>query len=365
MIIVHYIPDIDQRSGGTATYIQLMAKSLGQIAQVHIVTHRTPHPVVVDHCTLHFLPPLRPWVWAWTREVKELLTRIRPDVVHVNCCWMPTCAVFQHVAQAMHLPVALTTHGMLEPWIMERHYWTRKWPALHLYQTRALRRADMLVATAGREAKHLAALGVNPRISIVPSGIDIDRVAIKESWQKTHTMLFLGRIHEVKGIWTLLEAVRMMQSQLNGYSIIIAGEGTPADIRLLRDTIATNGLEDCVSYVGGVYGDEKLRLLRDADFVVQPSYTENFGLTIAEALASGTPVITTNTTPWQQLDTIACGTCIEVGAEPLVNAITRFVRLSPNELEAMGRNARHLIETHFSVQAMGSELMEVYRKIMK
>ena len=98
--------------------------------------------------------------------------------------------------------------------------------------------------------------------------------------------------------------------------------------------------------------------------MVQPSFTENFGLTIAEALASGTPVITTNTTPWEQLDTTASGTCIEVGASPLANAITRFVALSSAELETMGRNARHLIETQFSVEVMGTAMMEVYREII-
>lgn len=364
MIIVHYIPDIDQRSGGTATYMQLMAKALGTKAQLHILTHRTSNPLAIDHCTLHYLPPYRPWHWAWTRQVRTLLEAIAPQVVHVNCCWMPACAAVVGVARSLHLPVALTTHGMLEPWIMNRHYWTRKWPALHLYQARALRSADVLVATADREARHLRQLGFNDHIAVVPSGIDITRVPMKTSWEKSHTMLFLGRIHQVKGIWHLIEAVARVQSQLNGYRVVIAGEGAPDDIQRLRQAIADRHLASCVSYIGGAYGDRKWQLLREADFVVQPSFTENFGLTIAEALASGTPVITTNTTPWEQLDATASGTCIEVGASPLANAITRFVALSSAELETMGRNARHLIETQFSVEVMGTTMMEVYREII-
>ena len=60
MIIVHYIPDIDQRSGGTATYMQLMAKALGTKAQLHILTRRASNPQAIGHCTLHYLQPYRP-----------------------------------------------------------------------------------------------------------------------------------------------------------------------------------------------------------------------------------------------------------------------------------------------------------------
>ncbi len=362
MIVAHYIPDIDQRSGGTATYMRMVAVSLKGMAELHVFTHRSAHQLDMPYGTVHYLPKFS--LWGWKRAVEEQLSAISSDIVHVNCCWMPACAAFQRVAQAMGIPVVLTPHGMLEPWIMACHYWTRKWPALQLYQATALRRADMLVATADSEAQHLHHLAYNGRVCVIHTGIEIGEIRIKTSWEKRHMILFLGRIHQVKGIWCLLGALRMVRSRIKDYSVVIAGEGSADDIERLQGSIASWHMEDMVHYVGGKYGDEKWNLLRQADFLVQPSYTENFGLSIAEAMASGTPVITTTGTPWKDLDRDCCGTCIATGAEALASAIMRFTALTSKELETMGRNARQLIEARYSVGAMGKRLMEMYAELV-
>ncbi len=359
MIVVHYIPDIDQRSGGTSTYMRMVALALGQQVELHVFTHRSPNPLRLPHCTVHYLPRFS--IVGWKRLVARQLTMIHPDIVHVNGCWTPTCAGFQRVAQSLDIPVALTPHGMLEPWIMARHYYTRKWLALQLYQASALRRADMLVATSEREASHLRTLAYNERVCVIHTGIDIGSIPMKEKWAKSNTMLFLGRIHQVKGIWCLLDAMRMVRSGLGNYRLIIAGEGESQDIERMNKYIAQWHLGDMVQYVGGVYGQEKWQMLQRVDFLVQPSYTENFGLSIAEALASGTPVLTTDGTPWHNLNTAHCGTCIATGAESLANALTHFVTLSATELEVMGRNGRQLIENSYSVRAMGKSMIELYR----
>ena len=88
---------------------------------------------------------------AW----RKLLEEVRPDVVHVNCCWMPQSAWTQKWAQQAGYKVVLSPHGMLEPWIMARHYWTRKVPALWLYQKQAVVKADRLHATAESEVEDI------------------------------------------------------------------------------------------------------------------------------------------------------------------------------------------------------------------
>lgn len=361
MIVVHYIPDIDQRSSGTATYMRMVVAALAHRVELHVFTHRSAHQLDMPGSKVHYLPPFS--LWGWQKMVVRQLVALHPDVVHVNCCWMPACAAFQRAAQMLHIPVALTTHGMLEPWIMARHYYTRKWPALRLYQAAALTRADMLVATAEREASHLRTLAYNGRVCVIHTGIEIGSIQIKASWVKRRTILFLGRIHQVKGIWCLLDALRMARAHMDGYRMIIAGEGEQRDIDHLHNCIQQWHLGDMAHYVGGKYGDDKWQLLRQADFLVQPSYTENFGLSIAEALAAGTPVITTNGTPWKDLDAQYCGTCIATGEDALAQALISFVGLSASELEAMGRNGRQLIEARYSAQAMGQRMIELYQNL--
>ena len=360
MKIIHYIPSIDRTAGGTSTYMQVLAKGLGELAEVHIITHASENPLTMENCTVHYVPEYNPFKRTWTKLVTAMMEEIRPDIVHVNCCWMPACAAVQRIAQKCGYRVVLTPHGMLEPWIIKRHYWTRKLPALLLYQKAAIRKADCLQATAESEYDNLLHLGYNDKISVVKLGIDADGIKMKESWKKTRQILFLSRVHVKKGINFLIEAAEILREELKGYKILVAGEGDEEYVSSLKRQIDDKGLQDIVQLIGGVYGEEKWRLFQSSDFFVLPTHSENFGLAIAESLASGTPVITTVGTPWSDLNTSHSGAWIEIGMQPLVEALRKFLAMTDEELELMGRNGRKLIETKYSARVMAKEMMEVY-----
>ncbi len=362
MKIVHYIPSIDRTAGGTSTYMQVLAKGLGEIAEVHIITHASENPLVMENCTVHYVHNYQPLSYSWNTSIAFLLDEIGPDIVHVNCCWLPACAAVQRIAQKRGFKVVLTPHGMLEPWIIKRHYWTRKVPALWLYQKTAVQRADCVQATAESERDNLLKLGYNSNIKVVRLGIDAESIEMKRSWKKSRQILFLSRVHVKKGINFLVEAADVLRNELQGYKILVAGEGEADYLEAMKRMICDRGLQDIVQLIGGVYGDEKWRLFQTSDFFVLPTHSENFGLAIAESLASGTPVITTVGTPWSDLNGSEAGAWIEIGTEPLVETLRRFLGLSEDELETMGRNGRKLIETKYSAHVMAEQMMEVYKE---
>lgn len=363
MKIVHYIPSIDRTAGGTSTYMQVLAKGLGEIAEVHIITHASENPLVMENCTVHYVHNYQPLSYSWNTSIAFLLDEIKPDIVHVNCCWMPACAAVQRIAQNRGYKVVLTPHGMLEPWIIKRHYWTRKVPALWLYQKAAVQRADCVQATAESERDNLLKLGYNSNIKVVRLGIDAESIEMKRSWKKSRQILFLSRVHVKKGINFLVEAADVLRNELQGYKILVAGEGDADYVEAMKRMICDRGLQDIVQLIGGVYGDEKWRLFQTSDFFVLPTHSENFGLAIAESLASGTPVITTVGTPWSDLNSSEAGAWIEIGTEPLVETLRKFLSLSEDELETMGRNGRKLIETKYSAHVMAEQMMEVYKSV--
>lgn len=363
MKIIHYIPSIDRMAGGISTYMQVLAKPLGRMAEVHIMTHASENPLVMENSKVHDIPRYRPFSGVWKKAVVDLLDSVRPDIVHVNCCWTPDCAMIQQLAQKRGYKVVLTPHGMLEPWIIKRHYWTRKVPALLLYQKAAVRKADCIQSTAESERDNLLKLGYNTNIKVVRLGIDADGIEMKRSWMKTRQILFLSRVHVKKGINFLIEAAAALRSELQGYKILVAGEGDADYVAEMKRMIADNGLQDIVQLVGGVYGDEKWRLFQTSDFFVLPTHSENFGLAIAESLASGTPVITTVGTPWNDLNDSNSGAWIEIGTQPLTETLRKFLALSDEDLEAMGRNGRKLIEEKYSANVMAEEMMEVYKDL--
>lgn len=364
MKIIHYIPSIDRTAGGTSTYMQALAKGLGEIAEVHIITHASENPLMMENCKVHYVPEYTPFNGAWRKRVAEMMEEVMPDIVHVNCCWMPACAAVQRIAQKRGFKVVLTPHGMLEPWIVKRHYWTRKVPALLLYQKAAVRKADCIQSTAESERDNLLKLGYNKNIKVVRLGIDADGIEMKRSWKKTRQILFLSRVHVKKGINFLIEAAAALRSELQGYKILVAGEGDVDYVAEMKRMIEDNGLQDIVQLIGGVYGEEKWQLFQTSDFFVLPTHSENFGLAIAESLASGTPVITTVGTPWNDLNDTNSGAWIEIGTQPLVETLRRFLALSNAELEAMGRNGRKLIEEKYSAHVMAKEMMKVYETLI-
>ena len=365
MKIIHYIPSIDRIAGGTSTYMQVLGKELGKLAEVHIITHSSDNPLPISNCEIHNVSVYNPFNRRFKYEVNRLLDMVKPDMVHVNCCWTPECTLVQRLAQRRSIKVVLTPHGMLEPWIIKRHYWTRKLPALLLYQKAAIQNADCLQATAESEKENLLKLGYNSNIKIVKLGIDAESITMKTSWKKNKQILFLSRVHVKKGINYLIDAVDVLQKELKGYKILVAGEGDADYITTLKQQIAGNGLQEIIQLIGGVYGDTKWKLFQTSDFFVLPTNSENFGLAIAESLASGTPVITTVGTPWNDLNTSNAGAWIEIGTQPLVETLKRFLSLSDEELEVMGKNGRKLIETKYSAMVMAEEMMEIYQSIKK
>lgn len=362
MRILHYIPSIDETSGGVGAYMQLIAKGLNKRVDLVVVTVASPQPRKIDCAALYTVSNWKRPL-ALKRDWCTLLKEIKPDVVHVNGCWTPDCAMLQWWAQQLGYKVVLTPHGMLEPWIIQRHYWTRKLPALLLYQKAAIRNADLLHATAESERKNLLSLGWNKRITVIGNCVNSEEISIKHSWQLQKRILFLSRIHIKKGIHFLIEACAELKDELKGWQVDITGPGDKTYIEDLKRMTNKLGISDMVNFIGPIYGDSKYELYRKADIFILPTYSENFGIVIAEALAAGTPVITTKGTPWEELETKHCGWWTEIGTKPLTSALRNFLRCDETELEDMGCNGRKLIEEKYSTDIISQQFVHMYKEI--
>lgn len=363
MKVLHYIPSIDRSSGGVGSFMQLLAKPLGALSELHVATHQESDPLPIENAEVHYMSKYvcGPFQKQWG----ALLDALHPDIVHINSCWLPGSAIAQRIAQRKGYKVVLTPHGMLEPWILKRHHWTKKVPALILYQKAAVKKADMLQATAYSEKEHLLKLAWNENVCVIPNGVEIETIEVKKSWERRKKILFLSRIHEKKGADYLIKAVARLKDEFEGYEVIIAGEGEPHYIHELKALSESLGVSEIIKFVGAVYGEEKWKLFQEADVFVLPSHSENFGIVVAEALASGTPVITTYGTPWSELNSKNCGWHVEVGTKPLAKALVYYLHKSEEELEEMGRNGRMLVENKYSVNAVAQQVLDLYCSMLK
>src|SRR5262249_55839458 len=120
------------------------------------------------------------------------------------------------------------------------------------------------------------------------------------------------------------------------------------------------GLQHHVRFLGELWGEAKSRAFLESDLFILPSFSENFGLVIAEALAHGLPVITTQATPWQELREHSCGWWVEVGIEPLAQGLQAALATPIATLREMGRRGRSLVGDKYRWGPIGKSMLQVY-----
>jgi glycosyltransferase involved in cell wall biosynthesis len=171
-------------------------------------------------------------------------------------------------------------------------------------------------------------------------------------------MLFIGRLDPKKGIEALLKACTLVDPA-PPWHLAIAGWGEPRYVSQLKEQIQALGLVGRVQMVGAVVAKEKKELFECSDVALVPSYTENFAIVAAEALAHGVPVIASKGTPWSRLEELKCGLWVDNDPESLANAI-RSIRTMP--LREMGMRGREWMQNEFSWRSVTTQMLALYHR---
>ena len=220
----------------------------------------------------------------------------------------------------------------------------------------------MFHATSWKEYEEIRAQGYRQPVAIVPIGMDLPAVSFNAEKQRSgeagrlRRILFFGRLHKVKGVDRLLLAWEKIAR--DGWEVVIAGPDCGM-LEALKGIVAERKLPR-VSFVGEINGPAKYAFLAGGDVYVLPSDTENFGVTVAEALASGTPVIASQGTPWQGLERERCGRWVPIGVEPLAAALEELMAMDDAARTAMGARGRAWIQRDFSWKGIGAQMKAAY-----
>ena len=357
MKVIHYIASIDKSGGGTTEYMRLLSKVFRNETSLSIATGISKNPIIIEGVPVKFFNNnILRW-FSLIKEFRTFLQNEKPDIVHINGIWSPQNWGFQKVAQELNIKVVMSPHGMLEPWIVQ-HNPLKKKVALFLFQNKAIKKANHIHATAQMEKDSIRKLGFLNKITIIPNGIDLSEIKGTKEHYGTHKMVFLSRIHPKKGIEILLEAWRNCDTK--GWTLEIAGNGDATYIANLSQS--AQDLNN-VHFVGAVYQEAKWNFLRSADVMVLPTYSENFGIVVAEALAVGVPVITTTGTPWQDLENYNCGWWIDLSVMNLKSTLIKVFNTPIYSLEKMGINGQKLVKDKYDIKAIGKNMVELYNKM--
>lgn len=374
MHIAQVIARIDDPSAGPSYSVTRLCEVLAANA------HRV-QLLAVEHANLPARGDLEPVAWQLTRfaataprtlvaspamrrHLEHAVQRDAIDIVHNHGLWLlPNlyAGLAAGLGDTRRVPLVISPRGALSAWALRRHPW-RKRAAWLAWQSRVLRAAACFHATADAEAEDIRRLGFRQPICVIPNGIDIPPAAAcerQERLQSPRTVLFLGRIHPTKGIPMLLEAWQRVMARHMGWQLRIAGNDNDGHLDEVRRLASALGVER-VTFTGPCHGHEKAAAFRDAALFVLPSHSENFGLTVAEALASGTPAIVTRGAPWSRLDERCAGWWIDVGVAPLASALDAAMGTPPDTLARMGAAGRAWMTREFGWPAIGRDIAAVY-----
>lgn len=370
MKITHCISSIDESTGGPARSVTHLVEALGEIkviSEVNLLTIKSENPLISQffNTKLH-IEFYASGLLQYSSGMCSKLRSVQTDLFHGHGIWQQPVHQMAIIAREKKLPYIVSVRGMLEPWSLTQSMWKKKL-AMLLFQHKDLKKAACIHATGGMEVESVRKLGYKNPIAMIPNGIDLLEYPLKnyDVKKEIKKILFLSRIHPKKGIEHLINSWEKLDRSIRqNWKVEVAGNGESDYINQLNELIKKKSLQNEIRIVGPKFGKDKIALYHSADLFVLPTYSENFGIVIAEALASGVPVITTKGTPWDELETYNAGKWIDLNEENLLGAMSLLMNMKEEQLQEMGENGRKLIEENYSIESVAEKFVQLYQWIL-
>jgi len=295
---------------------------------------------------------------ALARRVREF------DLVHVHMLWAFPGIAAARAAEWAGVPYAVSPHGALDPWSLTQ--WPRMKSAfLFFAEDRTLRRASFVHFTASAEQQVAPPSYRELPAEIVANVVDPEpfaAIGLAGRRAKSKDVLILGRIHRMKGFDLLVPAMREVRRRVPGARVVVAGPdegGYRAEVeRLAREL----GVGDAVHFAGHLEAPARARALEDAAVLAMPSYRENFGLSAAEAMAAGLPVVVSDKVNiCEEIASAGAGRVVPLDPAVLGAALAELL-LDPHGRLRMGEAGRALVRERYAPARVGAELRAAYER---
>jgi glycosyltransferase involved in cell wall biosynthesis len=388
--ILHIIPSISPARGGTSRAIVDMVHALlDRGIDVEIATTNDDgddllsvplgQRTIYDRIPTYFFPRFSPSIpalrefafsgafttWLWQQITKY-------DSIHVHALFSYTSTVAMVIARLRGIPYLVTPHGLLCQWSLQqsRH---KKQAYLKSIERSNLDRAHGIHLTCDLERDEVLALQFRSPTFVLPLALTELPTQIPNAASLLRQqlncpidepiILFLGRLHYKKGLDYPISALGKLQDRR--FTLVIAGNGTPAYEAEIRSLVVAAGIEHRTQLVGFVEGEQKDLFIQGSDLFVLTSHSENFGLAVLEALVVGTPVLIT---PEVGLATIVrdnnLGYVADLDLDAITQALDRYL-LDPTPAKLMGTRARAFTIENYNWDRIVTDLIQVYRSIPK
>lgn len=378
MRVLHVVPTYlpATRYGGPIYSVHELCRSLcKESLEVHVATTNVDgkedsqvplrEPVNVDGVRVWYFPcPMLRRIYWSPGMARFFAARLESfDLVHLHSVFLWPTNRAARIAKASGVPYILAPRGMLDANLIRRKSRWKKTAWLKFVEERTLAGAARLHVTSiieYQEALHLG-MPLPPRL-LIPNGVraPLPSCSSEERIQTGKTILFLGRINWKKGLDRLIPVL----SALSESELIIAGNDEEKLTPKLRKLARECGVEERVHFLGEVRGRQKEELFRSARVFVLPSYGENFGNAVLEALQYGCPVVLTKEVGLaEEVRSSGAGLVVDGDQRSLASALHRLMD-DPQAGLQMGMNGRRLIEQRFTWDRIAKSMIDAYQELI-
>jgi len=297
------------------------------------------------------------------------------DVVHVNGMYRFPSTFAAYEAKRQGVPYIIRPHGSLDPFLYgksSKSLWLKRMYE-RMFDLPNLNAANAIHYTAEDERMKASYLHLTSSSFVIPNGLDWERYkelpsrgGLRKRWgiDNEPIVLFLGRIHFKKGLDLLVEAFDDVRRAVPDAQLVIAGPENDDYGKQVRSWVEARGLQNYVHFVGSLIGAEVVQAYVDADVFALPSYTENFGMTVAEAMACALPVIISDQVNIHaEISTADAGLVTHCNAGVVGSALIDLLR-DEERRRRMGASGRKLVQTKFIWPVIIDSLVSEYEDII-
>ncbi len=298
--------------------------------------------------------------------VPALARRLREfDLIHTHMLWAFPGIVTDWLSVVRRVPYVVTPHGSLDPWALDQRKWTKR-AFLAVSERHTLRRAAFVHYTAEAERQQAPAWLQGVRSEVVANVIDPEGFVPgdPEIRGASTDILILGRIHLMKGFDILIPAMREVVAAIPKARLVIAGHDEGGYRAEVEAMVEREGIGASIDFTGHVDATGRADLLARAAVVVQPSFRENFGMAVAEAMAAELPVVVSDRV--NICDDIAAaeaGLVTPRDPSALASALIDVLR-DPERRLAMGRRGRVLVAERYAPAPVGKAMRAAYERAL-
>jgi len=390
--VLHVIPSVSPRRGGPSQAVIEMVCALRQSGvDAEIATTNDDVESLLDvtiesktkyqHVPIQFfnrwsppkfLPlrvPLREFTYSWGFQhwLKKHIHEY--DVVHIHAIFSFCSSYTMWLARRKNVPYVVRPIGQLEHWSLTQSS-RRKTYYLDLIERNNLSAANCVQFTSNSERTQALEVIPNLTSEVLPLGLNIPLPItqasrkMRERWhieRGAPVILFMSRLHPKKGLELLLDALAVVDNL--PFQLVIAGDGDDEYQRGLEAKVAELGINDCITFVGFVQGTEKNLLLQGADLFALTSHSENFGIAVLEALASGTAALVSSSVALsEQIAQHKLGFVTELSVNSIRHQLIDAL-VDIDTTQELGRNAHDFVEQHFRWSVIAQRLSKIYKNI--